>query len=145
MNGSVGNVVSAFASGSQSQKCSMIFPVYISHRSTKKRVLVYALLDKMSDTSFITEDDIRILGIEGIPVNFSLSTLSGTENELVQTSKVSGLHVTGYKRDKVLNLGPVFSRLSIPVNRGHIPTFDKIKHLQFLHSKLSPGLDCPVG
>ena len=38
--------------------------------------------------------------------------------------------------------------MSIPVNRGHIPTFDKVKHwshLQFLRSKLSPELDCPVG
>ena len=121
-------MVSAFASGSQSQKCSMILPVYISHRCTKKRLLVYALLsDTMSDTSFITEYAMSILGIEGIPVNLSLSTLSN-ENELVQTSKVSGLHVTGYKNDKGLNLGPVFSRLSILVNRGHIPTFDKIKH-----------------
>ena len=42
VNGSVGKVVSAFASGSQSQKCSMILHVYISHRCTKKRVLVYA-------------------------------------------------------------------------------------------------------
>ena len=79
-------------------------------------------------------------------MNLFLSTLSN-ENELVHTSKVSGLHVTGYKSDKGINLGPVFSRLSIPVNRGHIPTFDKIKywsHLQFLRSKLSPELDCPV-
>ena len=148
MNGSVGKGVSAFASESQSQKCSMILPVYISHRCTKKRVLVYALLDTMSDTSFVTEDAMSIifLGLEGIPVNLSLSTLSN-KNELVQTSKVSGLHVTGYKSDKGLNLGPVFSGLSIPVNRGHITTFDKIKHwshLQFLRSKLSPELDCPV-
>ena len=55
-------------------KCVMILPVYISHRCTKKRVLVYALLDAMSDTSFITEDDMSILGIEGIPVNLSFST-----------------------------------------------------------------------
>ena len=49
----------------------------------------------MSDTSFITEDAMSILGTEGIPVNLSLPTLSD-ENELVHTSKVSGLHVTGY-------------------------------------------------
>ena len=34
VNGSVGKVVSAFASGSESQKCFMILPVYISHRCT---------------------------------------------------------------------------------------------------------------
>ena len=127
MNGNVGKVVNDFASGSESQKCSMILPVYISHRCTKKQVLVYALLDTMSDTSFITEDAMSILGLEGIPVNLFLSTLSN-ENELVHTSKVSGIHVTGYKSDKGLNLRPEFSRLSIPVNRCHIPTFDEVKH-----------------
>ena len=78
----------------------------------------------MSDTCFITEDSMSILGLEGISVNLSLSTLSN-ENELVQTSTVSGFHVTGYRSDKGLNLGPVFSRLFIPVNRGHIHTFQK--------------------
>ena len=94
-------------SGSQSQKCSMILPVYISHRCTQKRVLGYARLDRMSDTSFISEDARSILGIEGIPVNLSLSTLSN-ENELVHSSKVSVLHITGYKTDKGLDLDSVF-------------------------------------
>ena len=61
----------------------------------------------MSDTSFITEDAMSSLGLEDLPVNLSLSTLSN-ENELVHTSKVSGLHVTGYKSDKGLNLGLSF-------------------------------------
>ena len=72
----------------------------------------------------------------------------GNENELVQSSKVSGLHVTGYKSDKGLNPGPLFSIFSFLVNRCQIPTFDKVKHwshLYFLRSYLSPELDCPVG
>ena len=62
--------------------------VYIRHRCTKKRVIVHALLDTMSDTRFITEDAISIIGIEYIPLNLSLSN----ENEQVHSSKVSGLH-----------------------------------------------------
>ena len=49
--------------------------------------------------------------------------------------------------DKGLNLGPVFSRLSIPVNRCHIPSFGKVRylsHLQFLRSEVSSEFDCPV-
>ena len=48
VNGSVGKVVSAFPSGSQSQKCSMILPVYISHRCTKKyfRFRRYTIIHK---------------------------------------------------------------------------------------------------
>ena len=48
------------------------------------------------------------MGRSTLLTSLSLSTLSN-ENELVQSSKVSGLHVTGYKSDKGLNLGFVFS------------------------------------
>ena len=55
----------------------MILPVYISHHCTKKRILILVLLD--TNTNVITEDALN---------------MSNT-NELVQSSKVSGLHVTG--------------------------------------------------
>ena len=42
----------------------------------------------------------------------------------------------------------MFSRDSIPANRDHIPTYEKVKnwsHLRFLKYKLAPELQCPVG
>ena len=70
-------VVSNFSSHVSDRKCSMIVPVYLSHKSNvQKEVLVYALLDTMSDTSFVSDYCLDKLNVEGIQVNLSLSTLS---------------------------------------------------------------------
>ena len=126
----------------------MIVPVYLSHKSNvQKEVLVYALLDTMSDTSFVSDYCLDKLNVEGIQVNLSLSTLSSV-NLTVTSTKVSGLKVRGYYNDDYLNLSPLYSRNNIPANREHIPTFDKVKqwsHLQFLKNKLAPRLSCPIG
>ena len=126
----------------------MIVLVYLSHKSNvQKEVLVYALLDTMSDTSFVSDYCLDKLNVEGIQVNLSLSTLSSV-NLTVTSTKVSGLKVRGYYNDDYLNLSPLYSRNNIPANREHIPTFDKVKqwsHLQFLKNKLAPRLSCPIG
>ena len=47
-----------------------------------------------------------------------------------------------------MSLFALYSRDSIPANRNHILTFDKVKHwphLQILKNKLSPPLNCPIG
>ena len=141
-------VVSNFSSHVSDRKCSMIVPVYLSHKSNvQKEVLVYALLDTMSDTSFVSDYCLDKLNVEGIQVNLSLSTLSSV-NLTVTSTKVSGLKVRGYYNHDYLNLSPLYSRNNIPANREHIPTFDKVKqwsHLQFLKNKLSPRLSCPIG
>lgn len=41
----------------QSSKCSMILPVHLSHRDNpEKKILIYALIDTQSDTTFILQD-----------------------------------------------------------------------------------------
>ena len=126
----------------------MIVPVYISHKSnSKKEVLTYAMLDSMSDSTFITEDTLQKLGVTGISVKLSLSTLNN-KNEVVSCTKVSGLKVRDYEIEETIDLLPVFSSKCIPANRDHIPTYEKVqgwKHLNFSKDKLSPVLDCPVG
>ena len=78
----------------------MIVPVYLSHKSdVQKKVLVYALLDTMSDTSFVSDYCLDKLNVEGIQVNLSLSTLSSV-NLTVTSTKVSGLKVRGYYNDE---------------------------------------------
>ena len=53
----------------QSSKCSMILPLYLSHRdSPEKEILIYALLDTQSDTTFILQDSCSALGLTGIDV-----------------------------------------------------------------------------
>ena len=144
----VDEAVAHFSTNSSIRKCSMIVPVYISHKSnSKKEVLTYAMLDSMSDSTFITENTLQKLGVTGISVKLSLSTLNN-KNEVVSCTKVSGLKVRGYEIEETIDLLPVFSSKCIPANRDHIPTYEKVrgwKHLNFLKDKLPPVLDCPVG
>ena len=125
----------------------MFLPVHVKHKSSNDEVLVYALLDSMSDTSFITNQIINKLDVSGINVNLSLSTLSSS-NEIVSSTKVSGIQVRGYNNKNFVSLSALFSRDSIPANRDHIPTYEKVNnwsHLRFLKYKLAPELQCPVG
>ena len=57
----------------------------------------------MSDTSFITNQTIKKLGVSGINVNLSLSTLSSS-NEIVSSTKVSGIQVRGYNNKNFVSL-----------------------------------------
>ena len=58
--------VSHYIDQEKADKCSMIVPVYISHRDNPDvETLVYCLLDSQSDTTFIRSDVARSLGIKG--------------------------------------------------------------------------------
>ena len=60
----------------QSSKCSMILPFYLSHGdSPEKEILIYALLDTQSDATFILQSSCSALGLTGIDVKLSLSTM----------------------------------------------------------------------
>ena len=81
----------------------MTVPVYLSDKSNvQKEVLVYPLLDTMSDTSFVSDYCLDKLNVEAIQVNLSLSTLSSV-NLTVTSTKVSRLKVCGYYNDDYLN------------------------------------------
>ena len=77
----------------------------------------------------------------------SLSTLGSTE-QLVPSNKVSNLLVRDYNRKEHVKVESLYTRDQLPVNRNHIPTPTKVKHLshfRFLQSELMPLSDCPVG
>ena len=58
--------ISHLSKTNQASMASMVVPVYVSHQDApNKEVLVYALLDTQSDTTFIQEDIQEELGIEG--------------------------------------------------------------------------------
>jgi hypothetical protein len=78
---------------------SMIVPVYMSRTEfPNKEVLVYALLDSQSDASFISEDACAQPGVEGIPLELMLSTMSSSE--VIKTRKVSNIQVRSYMDSK---------------------------------------------
>ncbi|KAJ8028733.1 hypothetical protein HOLleu_31057 [Holothuria leucospilota] len=127
---------------------SLTLPVYVSHKdSPENEVLVYALLDTQSDTTFVTERTCDLLGVEGTKTALMLSTLSA-KNQVVNSSRVEGLVVRGYNTSLGISLPTAFSRCSIPANRAHIPTPEMARqwsHLQGIANELMPLSECEVG
>ena len=132
----------------EGSKCSMIVPVYLSHCDTpEKEVLVYALLDTQSDTTFVLHDTCSVLGLSGIDVKLSLSTMHA-ENRVVNSQKIKGLSVRGLNNSLRISLPDAYTRNIMPANRSHIPTPEMARqwpHLEPIAEYLEPLRSCEIG
>lgn len=129
--------------------CSMIVPVWVHHKNNPDRaILVYAVLDDQSDTTFVSEKTLDHLGVEGHATQISLSTMHSAD-EVVQTSKVNDLIVSDFKRGVQMQLPRAFSCDDIPVKRSQIPRPEiamKWNHLKNIANKFTPHLpDVEIG
>ncbi|VDI08599.1 Hypothetical predicted protein [Mytilus galloprovincialis] len=129
-------------------KSSMIVPVYLSHTDNQQHeILVYALLDTQSDTTFILDNTRQTLGLSGTDVKLSLSTMH-SQNSIVDSCKIDGLIVRAYDSDMKITLPSTFARDILPANRAHIPTGDMARRwpqLEKIASQLMPVSDCEFG
>ena len=127
---------------------SSIVPVYVSTTTEPdKEVLVYALLDTQSDTTFILKDAAEILNVKREPVKLKVSTIT-SKTKVVSSQRVNGLQVRGVNSETIIKLPTTYTRDYIPANRSHIPTSNTAKswsHLEHLADQMSPELDCEVG
>nr|XP_057941354.1 uncharacterized protein LOC131137424 [Doryrhamphus excisus]XP_057941355.1 uncharacterized protein LOC131137424 [Doryrhamphus excisus] len=127
---------------------SSIVPVYVSTSTEPgKEVLVYALLDSQSDTTFILQNVAEMLCIKKEPVKLKVSTIT-SKTKVVKSERVQGLQVRGIGLDTKIKLPTTYTRSYIPANRSHIPTCTTAKawpHLEHLTDEMSPELDCEVG
>ena len=118
----------------------MIVPVWLHHKdSPDKEVLVYALLDDASDSTFIKSETLRDLGLKGPEVKLNLYTMLGREEICVE--KISGLVVKRMDKRVEIELPKLYSRASIPFRRNQIPTPEVAKewpHLMNIANKLHP-------
>ncbi|XP_035525621.1 uncharacterized protein LOC118333908 [Morone saxatilis] len=125
-----------------------IIPVWLSSRTQpEQEVLVYALLDSQSDTTFILSDVAEVLEAKKEQVKLKLSTMT-TRTTVVSSQRVNNLQVRGFYTDKKISLPPVYTRKFIPANRSHIPTGETAKawsHLEHLQEEIAPLQDCEVG
>ena len=130
------------------RKCSMIVPVYVSHCDfPEKERLIYALLDTQSDTTFTLEETCNALGVSGIDVKLSLSTMYAA-NKVVTSTKVRGLVVRGINDGPRISLPNAYTRSIMPVNHNHIPTSDIARmwpHLEEIADHIEPLRDCEIG
>ena len=135
---------------------SMIVPVWLHHKdSPDKEVLVYALLDDASDSTFIKSETLRDLGLKGPEVKLNLYTMLGKEE--IRVEKISGLIVKRLDKRVEIELPKLYSRESIPFRRNQIPipeVAEKWPHLMNVANKLHPyqsgtdvgiliGCNCP--
>ena len=135
---------------------SMIVPVWLHRKDNPdKEVLVYALLDDASDSTFIKSETLRDLGLKGPEIKLNLYTMLGKEEICVE--KISGLVVKRIDKRVDIELPKLYSRASIPFRRNQIPTPEVAKelpHLTKIADKLHPyqsgtdvgiliGCNCP--
>ncbi|XP_057709746.1 uncharacterized protein LOC130927761 [Corythoichthys intestinalis] len=127
---------------------SSIIPVWLSNeKEPENEVLVYALLDTQSDTTFILEETARSLNTTLQPVQLKLTTMS-TRNAVIACHKISGLQVRGFYSNKLIPLPDSYARDFIPANLDHIPTPKTAKvwpHLEHIANEIAPLQSCDVG
>ncbi|XP_037400478.1 uncharacterized protein LOC119265102 [Pygocentrus nattereri] len=127
---------------------STIIPVWVSTMAEPhSEVLVYALLDTQSDTTFILEETAKALNTRSEPVQLRISTLA-SRNTVVSCQKLTGLQVRGFYSDKIIPLPVTYSREFIPANRNHIPTPETAKvwsHLEHIADEIAPQQSCDIG
>jgi len=135
---------------------SMIIPVWLHHKDNPQReILVFALLDDASDTTFIKSQTLRDLGLCGPEIKLNLHTMLGKEEITVE--RMNDLVVKRVDKRVEVELPKTYSRTRIPHRKNQIPTPDvasKWPHLEKIVDKLYPyqsntdvalliGCNCP--
>lgn len=133
---------------SKNTQTSAIVPVYVSTQNEpSKEVLIYALLDTQSDSSFILNEVANNLDTTKTQIKLNLSTMS-SKKTTVPCTKLEALQIRGLFSKKKLTVPVVYTRDFIPANRSHIPTPDTARawsHLEHLTEHIAPPLDCEIG
>ncbi|XP_070186269.1 uncharacterized protein [Littorina saxatilis] len=128
---------------------SMIVPVLVSSDSNPNvEVLTYALLDTMSNATFVVQSVAEEVKAKSQPTTLRVSTLT-EDNAVVSGRKYSGLRVRSPSSREFVRLPSAISRPYLTVDPTHIPTSETVKaypHLQHLSPKLPPLYpDCEAG
>ena len=110
-----------------------IVPIWLYHKDNpNNRIRVYALLDNASSGTFIKEDSLRRLGVEGIESTLLLTTMHGTQE--IDTKAVDVLMASHFQENEVsLALPRTYVRKQIPADRDEIPRPERVQgwpHLQ---------------
>ncbi|XP_067945018.1 uncharacterized protein [Watersipora subatra] len=122
---------------------SMIVPVWLSSSNQPDHeVLVYALLDTMSDTTFVTNQAVAQLDTLGQQTTLKLTTMT-SKNKDTPCMMHNDLTIRGYKTTDKIKVPCAYTRDSIPLDRDHISTAEVAKswaHLKMIACEL-PKLD----
>jgi len=127
---------------------SMAVPVYLStEKNPEHEILVYALLDTMSDTTFVLDSVAEDLQASYEPATLRLTTLTDNSSTVL-CKKYGDLRVRGFNSERIVSLPITYSRNIIPLDKKHVPTPETASqwtHLGRLENLLTPKQNCPVG
>lgn len=99
---------------------SLILPMWLYHKDNPERkILIYVLLDDASDSTFITCDIIRDLGLKGPEIKLNLYTM--LEKEEICFEKIGGLVVQCIDKRVEIELPKSYSRSSISEGTKFLP------------------------
>ena len=128
------------SSGQGPYNSSMAVPVFVSNMTDpSNEVMVYALLDTQSDTTFVSEHTVASLGIDGNPATLKLATMT-SKGSILQCKKYTSLCVRGYQGKERIQIPLAYSRSDIPLNKEHIPTPEKAKRWEHTKPSAITGL-----
>ena len=125
---------------------TMIVPVFVSSEDSTEPLMVYALLDSQSDSTFILDSVAEELKARSVDVDLKLSTMTTTST--IKCQKIKNLRIRGFYSEKILSIPTAYTRDVIPINRLHIPTnmtASKWSHLQCLKNKIPVMQNCKIG
>ena len=135
---------SAAESASVITNCRIIQVMLFHKDNTEKAIKVYALLDDASDTTFVTTQVQRELGIKGVQTSLDLSTMLGRQRIAVE--RIDGLVVQRLDKRTKIELPKTYARETIPSRRDQIPRPEIINswpHLRKIQGKI-PLYDADV-
>ncbi|CAM1324796.1 Uncharacterised protein r2_g3366 [Pycnogonum litorale] len=124
--------------------CLRIIPVVVSDMEGKNSVETYALLDSGSNVSLCDERLQRLLGINGHPRNFNISTVN-RRDQMKKGNEIS-MKVSSNDRKETISIDKVWSVDTLNISTEYMPSnsdVKKWKHLINIHlptSKLSEVL-----
>ena len=126
---------------------SMVLPVYLSSlHNPKQEILVYALLDTMSDTTFNVGSVGDELQVPSDAAMLRLTTMTDRCKN-IPCRRFENLVVRGFKSATKVPPPAAYSGNSIPLDEAHIPTPETASqwpHLNSLSNQLAPKQDCPI-
>ena len=125
-----------------------VLPVYISTKENpENEVLIYALLDTQSDTTFISEDTIKELKPNMLkPEDLQLTTMCSTKK--ITCNRYNGMRVRGLNSSTYVTLPVMYGRKEIPGDYTQIGTTETAKqynHLRDIQDKLHQLQNCTFG
>ena len=107
---------------------SMIVPVWLSSSNRPEaEVLVYAILDTQSDSTFVLRETCDELDTDKQLTKLRLSTITSQES-VVDSQRVSGLQERGYNSDLKIPIPVAYTSTLIPADEDHIPTTTTAKN-----------------